>query len=958
MSANNKLFYLILLSVFLTACEDGSTNSIQVQKPQQPAEAGEDCQKSSDCAKGLKCQDGICIEKEPEKPKGNCGEKTCEPNEVCLDEECVDKSKLCGNVLCDADETCIDNECVLKSDLCNGALCGSDETCFMNKCRKKGDCGGIECNDHEKCIEDKCTEVELCDGVMCADDEICFEKVCMPKGDCGGIKCDEETQYCLYDLCLDKQICGDGYCEGDEVCKEGVCEPGPKCIVDATERTRCGKSCCEQDEFCGTREQCCPNNNACGNDCCQEGEVCENELCHIVCKDTARCELKDGTETCCKADQICVSNECFTPPEITCIDNYMCETDQFCDPKTQKCLPQPKGAECKADPTGGKVQPTLQWYWGEDPSKIAAEDHPEHYQVMSSPMVADMNNDTIPEVVFNTFSGASYQGNGIIRILNGKTGQLIASSDGNPMTDGGSQVALGDLDGDTIPEIVTCSAEYKLIVYKFDPASNKLTVKWKSDNAMRECGQGGPGIADFNGDGKPEVYIRYHVHDGASGALIGSQSCKDSEGAYDDYEAHAPCDYSVAADLNGDGIQELVGGAVAWKVDFTQKQLTPYYDRRDVHREGYPAIADINLDGKPEIFVVRSNDNSVMAFNADGTDHWPQKVSHSVGAGGPPTIANLDDTKQPELTFAGKQGYIVFDYTGKMLWTRSTHDFSSAKTGSSVFDFDGDGKAEVVYADEFFLRVYNGKDGKTVYCQCNTSGTHWEYPVIVDVNNDGHAEIVVSSNSSMIPGCPDTLPESEGWDECVDAIMKSSDTKAREATHGVRVFSSPNKDWVNTRKIYNQHAYSITNVSDNGTIPNKVRENWLTQNLNNFRLNVQPGANYLPDLEIANVSSPRECKETTPLYFNVKNVGWSTAIAGIPINIWYVNTNSEDVLAGTVKTTKDLPPGAYESIEFPFPRNETTPNPTHITLKFTEEAPTECRTDNNQTQYDMHCPIN
>ena len=125
---------------------------------------------------------------------------------------------------------------------------------------------------------------------------------------------------------------------------------------------------------------------------------------------------------------------------------------------------------------------------------------------MSSPMVMDMDGDTIPDVVFNSFSGRSYQGNGIIRIVNGKTGKLIASSTGKDnegngfMTDGGSQVALGDLDGDTIPEIVTCSDQYRLATYKFDPKTKQISLLWKSNNPIQECGQGGPGIADFDGD--------------------------------------------------------------------------------------------------------------------------------------------------------------------------------------------------------------------------------------------------------------------------------------------------------------------------------------------------------------------------------------------------------------------------------------------------------------------------
>ena len=48
-------------------------------------------------------------------------------------------------------------------------------------------------------------------------------------------------------------------------------------------------------------------------------------------------------------------------------------------------------------------------------------------------------------------------------------------------------------------------------------------------------------------------------------------------------------------------------------------------------------------------------------------------------------------------------------------WQSTTQDGSSNVTGSSVFDFEGDGKAEVVYNDECYFRVYNGADGMVLF---------------------------------------------------------------------------------------------------------------------------------------------------------------------------------------------------------------------------------------------------
>jgi hypothetical protein len=91
--------------------------------------------------------------------------------------------------------------------------------------------------------------------------------------------------------------------------------------------------------------------------------------------------------------------------------------------------------------------------------------------------------------------------------------------------------------------------------------------------------------------------------------------------------------------------------------------------------------------------------------------------------------------------------------TASVLWQQATQDASSAVTGSSVYDFEGDGVADVVYADEINLYVYSGIDGavKLLYDGHN-SGTLIEYPIVADVDNDGQVEIVVVHNNLIGQG--------------------------------------------------------------------------------------------------------------------------------------------------------------------------------------------------------------
>src|SRR5262249_49097568 len=148
--------------------------------------------------------------------------------------------------------------------------------------------------------------------------------------------------------------------------------------------------------------------------------------------------------------------------------------------------------------------------------------------------------------------------------------------------------------------------------------------------------------------------------------------------------------------------------------------------------------------------------------STDGTELWSRPVPGNVGlvgAGGAPTIADFDADGRPEIGVANGARYSVFDIGCSepapdepdcmgdgIRWSNPTDDSSSGATGSAVFDFDGDGAAEVVYNDQSMFRIYDGRTGVLDFSRPNSSRTRTEYPVIADVDNDGSAEIVFAGN--------------------------------------------------------------------------------------------------------------------------------------------------------------------------------------------------------------------
>src|SRR6185295_18645762 len=139
-------------------------------------------------------------------------------------------------------------------------------------------------------------------------------------------------------------------------------------------------------------------------------------------------------------------------------------------------------------------------------------------------------------------------------------------------------------------------------------------------------------------------------------------------------------------------------------------------------------------------------------------------------------VADFDGDGQPEIGVVGFSRYTVFETDGTVKWTATTQDGTSS-TGSTVFDFEGDGAAEVVYADEVNLRVYRGSDGAILFQTPMGSRTGQEHAVIADVDGDGNAEVVATSDSF-----------------------------GNSPRHGIYVFGDSADGWVVTRRIWNPHT--------------------------------------------------------------------------------------------------------------------------------------------------------
>jgi len=565
-------------------------------------------------------------------------------------------------------------------------------------------------------------------------------------------------------------------------------------------------------------------------------------------------------------------------------------------------------------------------------------EYPEYRETLMTPVVGQLTDDNqdgsidatdVPDIVIVTDRGAN-AGNfhGVLRILDGQgTGVHLTvnhvtyeNTDYHPYQY--TNVAIGDIDNDGLPEIVMVAGR----LYQGGPGdpdppepedsgdvppdpdsgdaddtgmddtggdSGENPVRdthespcrvvalthdgqfeWALDDVEIACGGHAPALGDLDGDGSVEVILGNLVIDGATGALL--HQVLDGIGTFMAYPEIGY--HSFPADLNGDGQQEIVTGK---SIQDAQGNRICVMENEE---DGFPGVADLDGDGQGE--VVSVGEGRVNIFNGSCGLRSTFALA-GTGNGGPPTLADMDGDGEVEIGVADASRYAVYEADGTVLWSHPVEDESSHATGSSVFDFDGDGSAEILYGDETAFWIFDGATGTVRYTtDSHTSRTLHEYPVVADVDGDGEAEVLVVNGG----GHGDT----EHW--------------------GVFVLGSADHDWRPARTVWNQHAYSITNIDENLEVPSPVPANWPTYN--SFRSgSLTNGVDrlWVDAVPVLEGVCTDECDNgQAELIVRLGNSGTQEMPAGIPLTIYALIAETEHTLA-TLTTTDPIPPGQTTS---------------------------------------------
>jgi subtilisin family serine protease len=276
--------------------------------------------------------------------------------------------------------------------------------------------------------------------------------------------------------------------------------------------------------------------------------------------------------------------------------------------------------------------------------------------------------------------------------------------------------AVADLDGDGSPEIVAANDQNQVFVFR---ANGTLWAGWPKTLSYSIGTR--VAVDDVNGDGTKEIII----------TTTGRVAVVNTSGAYlpgwPVYLNGAGTTPAAIGDVDGDGQKDIVVATDAGPTNLYVISATgvvkPGWPRAinptlpsNYTASSYPALGDLDGDGKLEV-VIGSTDGQVYALRYDGSNlaGWPRATK--AARVNSPAVGDIDGDGLPEVV-AGN--YYVIE---------------GGVYSNYLFAWHGDGTP---------LAGWPVKYDKTI------SSTYFGFgaPALVDLDQDGRADVLVSSDAN------------------------------------------------------------------------------------------------------------------------------------------------------------------------------------------------------------------
>jgi hypothetical protein len=372
------------------------------------------------------------------------------------------------------------------------------------------------------------------------------------------------------------------------------------------------------------------------------------------------------------------------------------------------------------------------------------------------PIVADVNRDGIADIACTSGS--------LVAVFLGLGGRVFSPVRTSPTGFTAVSIALGDLNGDGIPDLATANDYSKTVAVLLGNGDGSF-------GRGRDYGVGTTptwvDAGDLDGDGHPDLAVANH----GTGSI--SVFAGDGHAGFTS-TATLPASNPTALvihDVDGDGLADLVvagQGLMARRALGGMTFAPPVVYDDSLYLAGL-AVGDLNGDGLPDLATVwpgRQGDPhqvpswisgtiAIVRYGAgDGT--FPARDTLTVGSH--PTdvaIADLDGNGRNDLVVAtpgsGSISVLLADALGR-LSTAVQYPASGGVSSIAVADLDGDGLLDVVGA--------GGEGAGSVEILRGAPGGTLGPPTVIgsflgvvsvsarDLDLDGHVDLVVSPGYS------------------------------------------------------------------------------------------------------------------------------------------------------------------------------------------------------------------
>jgi hypothetical protein len=350
--------------------------------------------------------------------------------------------------------------------------------------------------------------------------------------------------------------------------------------------------------------------------------------------------------------------------------------------------------------------------------------------------------------------------------------------------DGAVAVAVGDFNGDGKPDVVTANRYANTASVFLNTTTPGASTPTFASQSPLFAGSApfSVAVADFNGDGKPDIVVANSGHQGVS-VFLNTTAPGATTASFAPAATFPLTGYlaSVAvADFNGDGKPDVVltssSGAVEVMLNTTPSgAATPTFTAWKSFATGARptdvAVADVNGDGKPDIIVANYADNTVSVLlnttptGATTPSFASQQIIHTGTKPRFLTLADLNGDGRPDLIVTNSGDNTVSVFLNQTAAGASAVAFGPQQTWATganpvsvaAVDVNGDGRPDLVVVNNsldssvsVLLNLTAPGAASAAFAPQQTFhiGSFPFSLAVADFNGDGRPDLVTSTSDT------------------------------------------------------------------------------------------------------------------------------------------------------------------------------------------------------------------